>query len=176
MVWEAEAGNILWGDSFDPEDTEGGIGGDGGNVFITELTAIANQQYDYACGTAGKGGAGGETHGSRGDDGEPGTPGTDTTFGVYTSANGKPYPIGIMDIQSGAVYAQKGPDYGGTITALEGSGGAGGEQGETASMHSGPLRMAIQKLILHPTPKTVLQDRTGNLDASLWSGEKMGVI
>lgn len=123
------AGNILWGDSFDPEDTAGGIGGDGGNVFITELTAIANQQYDYACGTAGKGGAGGETHGSRGDDGEPGTPGTDTTFGVYTSANGKPYPVGIMDIQSGAVYAQKGPDYGGIITALEGSGGAGGEQG-----------------------------------------------
>ena len=123
------AGNILWGDSFDPEDTAGGIGGDGGNVFITEVTAIANQQYDYSCGTAGKGGAGGETHGSRGDDGEPGTPGTDTTFGVYTSANGKPYPVGIMDIQSGAVYAQKGPDYGGTITALEGSGGAGGEQG-----------------------------------------------
>ena len=34
-----------------------------------------------------------------------------------------------MDIQSGAVYAQKGRDYGGTLTALEGSGGAGGEQG-----------------------------------------------
>lgn len=66
-----------------------------------------------------------------------------------------------MDIQSGAVYAQKGPDYGGTITALEGSGGAGGDRGETESMHSGPLRMAIQKLILHPTQKTVTPGQDG---------------
>lgn len=52
-----------------------------------------------------------------------------TTFGVFTSANGKIYTSGLMDIQSGAVYAQKGADYAGTITGLEGSGGAGGKQG-----------------------------------------------
>lgn len=118
-------GNMLWGDSFDPEDNEGGIGGDGGKVFIIETTATLNQSYSYACGAAGTGGAGGD----RGHDGTKGTEGGATTFGVFTSTNGKIYASGLMDIQSGAVYAQKGADYAGTITGLEGSGGAGGKQG-----------------------------------------------
>ena len=118
-------GNMLWGDSFDPKDNDGGIGGNGGKVFIIETTATQNQAYTYACGAAGTGGAGG----AKGQDGTKGTDGGATTFGVFTSANGKIYTSGLMDIQSGAVYAQKGADYAGTITGLEGSGGAGGKQG-----------------------------------------------
>lgn len=109
-----------------PEDTTGGIGGNGGKVFIIETTAIAGQTFDYSCGIGGAGGAGGAV----GRDGQPGSEGTDTTFGVFSSANGTTYPAGIMDIQSGAVFAQKGGDYGARIRGLEGSGGPGGKQGK----------------------------------------------
>ena len=109
-----------------PEDNAGGIGGDGGKVYIVETTAVEGQAFDYSCGVGGAAGAGG----SAGHDGKPGTDGTDTTFGVYSSVNGVRYPVGLMDIQSGAVYAQKGGDYGYLVDGLNGSGGAGGKQGK----------------------------------------------
>lgn len=110
----------------DPDDNEGGIGGTGGKVYIFETTATANQVFAFSCGKGGSAGAGG----SVGNDGKPGTEGTDTTFGVYDSTNGVRYTVGLMDIQSGAVYAQKGGDYGYLVEGLNGSGGAGGKQGK----------------------------------------------
>jgi len=118
-------GNMLWGDQFDPEDNAGGIGGDGGKVVIIETTATLGQQFAYSCGAGGAKGAGGAAR----RDGSPGTEGGVTTFGQFSSENGKLYTSGLMDIQSGAVYAQKGADYGGTVSGLYGSGGAGGKQG-----------------------------------------------
>lgn len=109
-----------------PEDNAGGIGGDGGKVYIVETTVTKDQVFNYACGTGGAAGAGG----SAGNDGKPGAKGTDTTFGVYSSAGGVRYAVGLMDIQSGAVYAQKGGDYGYLVDGLNGSGGAGGKQGK----------------------------------------------
>ena len=109
-----------------PKDNAGGIGGDGGKVFVIETTAIAGQVFDFSCGRGGNGGAGGAV----GREGTLGTPGTDTVFGVFSSANGIVYSVGIMDIQSGAVYAQKGGDYGSQIRGLDGSGGSGGKQGK----------------------------------------------
>lgn len=109
-----------------PEDNAGGIGGDGGKVYIVETTATEWQAFDYSCGTGGAAGSGGST----GNDGKPGAEGTDTTFGVYSSVNGVRYTVGLMDIQSGAVYAQKGGDYGYLVDGLNGSGGAGGKQGK----------------------------------------------
>lgn len=110
----------------DPDDNEGGIGGTGGRVYIFETTATAGQSFAYSCGTGGQAGAGGAT----GRDGKHGTEGTDTTFGVYSTVNGVRYAVGLMDIQSGAVYAQKGGDNGYTVEGLNGSGGAGGKQGK----------------------------------------------
>lgn len=110
----------------DPDDNEGGIGGTGGRVYITEAVATAGQVFDYSCGLGGAAGEGGAT----GRDGKVGTEGTDTTFGVYSSVNGVRYTVGLMDIQSGAVYAQKGGDYGYLVEGLNGSGGAGGKQGK----------------------------------------------
>lgn len=110
----------------DPDDNEGGIGGDGGRVYITEATVVAGQAFEYSCGNGGEAGAGGVT----GRDGKPGTEGTDTTFGVYSTVNGVRYAVGFMDIQSGAVYAQKGGDNGYTVEGLNGSGGAGGKRGK----------------------------------------------
>lgn len=118
-------GNMLWGDQFDPEDNAGGIGGDGGKVVIIETTATLGQTFAYSCGEGGAKGAGGAAR----KDGSPGAEGGVTTFGQFSSENGKLYPSGLMDIQSGAVYAQKGADYGGTVSGLYGSGGSGGKQG-----------------------------------------------
>lgn len=109
-----------------PEDNAGGIGGDGGKVYIVETTAAEGQAFDYSCGTGGAAGSGGFV----GNDGEPGAEGSDTIFGVYSSVNGVRYTVGLMDIQSGAVYAQKGGDYGYLVEGLNGSGGAGGKQGK----------------------------------------------
>lgn len=109
-----------------PEDNAGGIGGDGGKVYIVETTAAEGQAFDYSCGTGGAAGSGGFV----GNDGEPGAEGSDTIFGVYSSVNGVRYTVGLMDIQSGAVYAQKGGDYGNLVEGLNGSGGAGGKQGK----------------------------------------------
>lgn len=109
-----------------PEDNAGGIGGDGGKVYIVETTAAEGQAFDYSCGTGGAAGSGG----SVGNDGKPGAEGSDTIFGVYSSAGGVRYAVGLMDIQSGAVYAQKGGDYGYLVEGLHGSGGAGGKQGK----------------------------------------------
>lgn len=110
----------------DPDDNEGGIGGDGGRVYIAEAVATAGQVFDYSCGLGGAAGEGGAT----GKDGSPGTEGENTTFGVYNSSNGVRYTVGLMDIQSGAVYAQKGGDYGYPVEGLNGSGGAGGKNGK----------------------------------------------
>ena len=109
-----------------PEDNAGGIGGDGGKVYIVETTAAEGQAFDYSCGTGGAAGYGGFV----GNDGEPGAEGSDTIFGVYSSSGGVRYAVGLMDIQSGAVYAQKGGDYGYLVEGLNGSGGAGGKQGK----------------------------------------------
>lgn len=111
---------------FDPDDTEGSIGGPGGKVFIMEMATTLGQVYAYSCGAGGAGGAGGAVryNGSLGEEGG------NTTFGAADSANGRVYANGIMDVQSGTVYAQKGPDNGQSNTGSYGSGGIGGQAGE----------------------------------------------
>ena len=112
-------------DIWDRDDTDGGDGGSGGRVFIVEFAVVSGQTIAYQCGAGGPGGAGGEP----GNNGVSGSPGGDTTFGVFTTQNGTVYPNGIMDIQSGAVYAQTGAERGGVISGSYGSGGTGGTPG-----------------------------------------------
>ena len=109
---------------FDPPDTTGGEGGPGGKVFIVEFSVTAGQTIAYSCGEGGAGGPGGYGNGT------PGSPGADTTFGVFSSENGTVYANGIMDVQSGTVYARAGASYGSSISGSYGSGGTGGIQGE----------------------------------------------
>lgn len=111
---------------FDPPDTEGSSGGPGGKVFIMELPVTQGQVVAYVCGAGGAGGAGGTVA----HDGSLGADGGNTTFGAADSANGRLYANGIMDVQSGAVYAQNGPDYGDAVTGSYGSGGVGGKAGQ----------------------------------------------
>lgn len=123
-----------------PDDKEGGQGGPGGLVLVVETGINSGQSYSYSCGAGGAGGAGGQEEiveprdeQQAATDGEYGEQGGVTTFGVFSSANGKLYPNGLMDIQSGAVYGATGPDVGGTETGSYGCGGIGGVQGENGA-------------------------------------------
>lgn len=129
---------------FDQSYNNGGNAGLGGKVYIISLSINSGQSFSYRCGAAGKGGTAGTA--SEKTTGTPtnkpagkGTSGTATTFGAYTSASGKSYPVGIVDIETGAVYAANGVDgvgQGGyhkpTINRGYGYGGDGGDGGTDA--------------------------------------------
>lgn len=121
-----------------------GIAGKGGLVYIATLNINSGQSFSYSCGTGGKGGGGGASEPwdnppYRGaEPGKPGTVGTDTTFGAYSSANGKSYPAGITDVETGKYYAADGtggkeqmskPNSGANGTYNTGEGGSGGDSG-----------------------------------------------
>lgn len=108
-----EGGAWLHEDDYSPAP---GNAGKGGRVFIATLSINSGQSFAYSCGKGGKGGAGG-AHATwskpPNDDqqpGKPGTTGTATTFGAYSSANGKSYPAGITDVETGKYYAADGSD------------------------------------------------------------------
>ena len=116
-------GGIMTGDNvFNPQATKGGSNGYGGKVYIVEINVNPSQSFLYSCGIRGKGGLGGEPY----QDGMLGTEGEPNTFGQFTSDNGKIYANGLMDIQTGNVYAATGSKY----NTLYGCGGLGGEFGE----------------------------------------------
>lgn len=108
-----EGGAWLHEDDYSPAP---GKAGKGGRVLIVTLSINSGQSFAYSCGKGGKGGAGG-AHATwskpPNDDqqpGKPGTTGTATTFGAYSSANGKSYPAGITDVETGKYYAADGSD------------------------------------------------------------------
>lgn len=118
------SGTAPWTPQDEP-DTTGGSGGAGGRVFIAEVQVYSGQQLPYSCGTGGRGGAGGEIK----QNGEYGEQGGDSSFSTYTTEHGTYYVNGLMDVQSGAVYAQAGAKAGGKVTGSYGTGGTGGTQG-----------------------------------------------
>lgn len=108
-----EGGAWLHEDDYSPAP---GKAGKGGRVLIVTLSINSGQSFAYSCGKGGKGGAGG-AHATwsnpPNDDQQPGKPGmagTATTFGAYSSANGKSYPAGITDVETGKYYAADGTD------------------------------------------------------------------
>ena len=103
----------------------GGRGGAAGRVYIVEVSINDQQSFDYTCGTGGRAGTAGDVE----ENGGAGGTGGVTTFGPHSSANGRDYPNGLMDIQSGTVYAQAGPSNGRKPALTYGSGGAGGRNG-----------------------------------------------
>lgn len=114
-------GGVMTGYEAPGNETSGGFAGLGGKVFITEISANKGQLFSYSCGAGGRGGSGGKVN----QDGNPGSGGEETTFGLFSSASGKRYPSGLMDVQTGAVYAAPGS----RIDGRQGSGGKGGEFG-----------------------------------------------
>ena len=140
------------GDYYENEGQTYGSGGLGGLVYIATLTINSGQSFSYSCGKGGAGGAGGAADewvkydGEQGKPGkgEQGKPGRATTFGAYSSANGKSYTVGITDVESGAFYGAKGADGDGTLTfnppENSGCGGNGGKLGRSGVYHRAPGR------------------------------------
>lgn len=98
-----------------------GTDGLGGKVWFDTVTINAGQTFNVSLGA---GGAAAATQGADGSEGG------ETTFGVYSSANGQRYPNGYTDIANGQVFARTGvavPDSG---TGDGGKGGDGGDPGQ----------------------------------------------
>lgn len=100
------------------EDGEDGIGG---KVWYDSITINAGQTFAV---TIGKGGAAAVRKGDAGLEGE------ETTFGVYSSANGKRYANGYTDINSGNSYARTGVASPAKGTSDGAAGGKGGDPGQ----------------------------------------------
>lgn len=100
------------------EDGENGIGG---KVWYDSLTINAGQTFAVHIG---KGGAAATRKGAAGAEGE------ESTFGVYSSANGKRYANGYTDINSGDSYARTGVAKPLPGTGDGAAGGKGGDPGQ----------------------------------------------
>ncbi len=111
-------GGVIPGQSVTAGYGEPGADGLGGAVWYGVININPEQEFDVSLG---EGGAPAKAPG------EPGAMGTHTTFGVYSSENGRVYPNGYTDIANGQVFARTG-----VAEPLPGSGdgGKGGEGGE----------------------------------------------
>lgn len=90
-----------------------GADGEGGLIWAGTIQINPEQEFSVKIGT---GGSAGEA-------------GTETTFGVYSSANGVRYPYGYTDIASGSSYARAGVSAPQSGTGDGGRGGKGGIKG-----------------------------------------------
>lgn len=103
-----------------------GAVGEGGKVFEISLDVAPGQVISFACGVGGGGGAG--QAGAQ--NAEAGTPGTPTTFGVYSSDNGRVYPYGYYEAKTGQTIGASGAagfagGMGGTASQTQDAGGDG---------------------------------------------------
>ena len=99
---------------------EDGAPGLGGKVWYDSLTINAGQTFAVHIGK------GGEAAVRKGD---AGLKGEETTFGVYSSANGQRYANGYTDINSGDSYARTGVASPAKGTSDGAAGGKGGDPG-----------------------------------------------
>ena len=98
-----------------------GADGLGGKVWFDTVTINAGQTFSVSLGA---GGAAAATQGAEGSEGG------ETTFGVYSSANGQRYPNGYTDIANGQVFARTGVAVPESGTGDGGKGGDGGDPGQ----------------------------------------------
>ena len=98
-----------------------GTDGLGGKVWFDTVTINAGQTFNV---NLGAGGAAAATQGTEGSEGG------ETTFGVYSSANGQRYPNGYTDIANGQVFARTGVAVPESGTGDGGKGGDGGDPGQ----------------------------------------------
>lgn len=98
-----------------------GTDGLGGKVWFDTVTINAGQTFNVSLGA---GGAAAAAQGAEGSEGG------ETTFGVYSSANGQRYPNGYTDIANGQVFARTGVAVPESGTGDGGKGGDGGDPGQ----------------------------------------------
>lgn len=112
---------VLPGSGVSASYGEAGADGAGGKVWFGTINI--NPQQTFAV-HLGAGGAAATQQGVEGSEGE------ESTFGVYSSANGQVYPNGYTDIANGQVFARTGVA---APLAGTGDGGKGGDGGEPGS-------------------------------------------
>lgn len=114
------SGNLP-GQSVTAGEGERGIDGQGGAIWYGVIDCNEEQVFDVHLGA---GGAPGSTYGAAGRTGEH------TTFGAYSSEQGRVYENGYTDIANGQSFARTGVPAPLPGTGDGGRGGAGGEPGE----------------------------------------------
>lgn len=119
-------GFVGGGGTFPGQDVVAGYGdpgadGIGGKVWFDTVTINPGQTFEVHLGHGGAAASSPEGVGSMGGE---------TTFGVYSSANGKLYQNGYTDIANGQVFARTGVPVPLPGTGDGGKGGDGGEPGQ----------------------------------------------
>lgn len=114
-------GGVIPGQSVTSGYGEPGTDGQGGAVWYGVIDINPEQEFDVVLG---EGGAPAAVPGA------PGAPGGHTTFGAYSSANGRVYPNGYTDIANGQSFARTGVAAPLPGTGDGGKGGDGGDPGE----------------------------------------------
>lgn len=97
-----------------------GVDGSGGKIWYGTIDINPQQVFQV---TIGPGGAAGAAYG------QAGSEGGETTFGVYSSANGEVYPLGFTDVASGSSYGRTGVQSPAAGTSDGAAGGEGGTAG-----------------------------------------------
>lgn len=113
------SGNIP-GSGVSSGEGDPGLDGSGGKVWSGVVNVNPDTDYAVVIGKGGKASA---------VTGVPGAEGGETTFGVYSSANGKVYIPSFTDLASGDAYGRTGVAVPKSGTGDGGKGGEGGEAG-----------------------------------------------
>lgn len=119
--WKPAGSSNIQFSGYLPSPGAPGVDGIGGKVWYGVVDVNPEQEFDVVLG---EGGAPSIEYGV------PGGPGGVTTFGVYSSANGKEYPYGYTDISNGQSFCRTGVPVPADGTGDGGAGGAGGAPGE----------------------------------------------
>jgi hypothetical protein len=116
----SDAQNNWQGATFEASVGSVGDSGIGGKIWYGTIGINEQQEFDVSIG---KGGAASSAYGTQG------AYGGETTFGVYSSANGKVYELGYTDISNGDSYGRTGVSIPRNGTSDGAAGGAGGSAG-----------------------------------------------
>lgn len=119
--WESAGSSNISFSGYRGVEGKPGVDGQGGRIWYGVIDINPGQIFEVKLGA---GGASGGVYGSAG------SLGADTTFGPYSSANGKYYETGYTDIANGQVFARAGVPAPLAGTADGGKGGAGGTAGD----------------------------------------------
>ncbi len=116
----ADTGVISQKGTYNADYGADGDSGIGGKIWYGTIDINPEQEFDVVIG---QGGAPSQTYGV------PGSMGEETTFGAYSSANGKVYPLGYTDIANGDSYGRTGVQVPKDGTSDGAAGGKGGTPG-----------------------------------------------
>lgn len=116
----ADTGEVSQNGTYNSDYGADGESGVGGKIWYGTIDINPEQEFVVHIG---KGGAPSQTYGV------PGAMGEETTFGAYSSDNGKVYPMGYTDIANGDSYGRSGVPVPKNGTSDGAAGGKGGTPG-----------------------------------------------